>query len=312
MTAHQIARSAAARVSRTGSQPWLLLLAAALTLSGCSLMPWHSEDNPTIPPPSAVGPSHSAQPEGGSLPARLAQLRQQEAADPGNARWAYQQGLAYAQADSAAQSERELRRALRLDPMLAPALSLLSEVLYRARRFQEAVDLLEEARANGAADRPELLADLALNYAALGQADRAQELVRGLAGPGPHWASAGSALTYVALRGNDFLHADEPARQALRANPAAAANHNNYGITRLHAGDPAGARESFLKAHELDPTLPGPLYNLAIVERFYFVDDAKGREWFDRYWALSQEDPDQLHKTFHPNADGGSVALHEK
>ena len=71
-------------------------------------------------------------------------------------------------------------------------------------------------------------------------------------------------------------------------------NHNNWGIAQLYAGEPKAARKSFLTASKMDPELPGPLYNLAIVDRFYFFDEEAARDWFRRYRKLSDEDPDGL------------------
>ena len=48
------------------------------------------------------------------------------------------------------------------------------------------------------------------------------------------------------------------------------------------------------KIVDLDAKLPGPLYNLTIVDRFYRFDDASAREWFRKYRTLSSDDPDGL------------------
>jgi Tfp pilus assembly protein PilF len=93
--------------------------------------------------------------------------------------------------------------------------------------------------------------------------------------------------------------AAEAARMALEADPASAANHNNHGIALLYAGRPDAARQAFLDALERDAALPGALYNLAIVEAFYFFDEDAARGWFDRYVATgSRDDPDDLSAHF--------------
>jgi hypothetical protein len=53
-----------------------------------------------------------------------------------------------------------------------------------------------------------------------------------------------------------------------------------------------------VRAHEIDPDLPGPLYNLAILEEFYLMNHEEAASWFERYWSLSQEDPDHLREVF--------------
>jgi lipoprotein NlpI len=88
------------------------------------------------------------------------------------------------------------------------------------------------------------------------------------------------------------------AEAALAANPDSAPNHNNFGIALLYDGEPEAAREAFLTALELDGQLAGALYNLAIVETYYFYDLDKGREWFSRYAELDTEDPDELGAVF--------------
>jgi Flp pilus assembly protein TadD len=93
----------------------------------------------------------------------------------------------------------------------------------------------------------------------------------------------------------------------VRDEPKRAANQNNYGITRLRAGDPDGAREAFQKAIKLDPTLPGPYYNLAILEKFYLFDDAAAAKWYAAYRARSSDDPDGLAHVFAAPAAGNAA-----
>jgi Flp pilus assembly protein TadD len=111
------------------------------------------------------------------------------------------------------------------------------------------------------------------------------------------WERDGSAVVYLRLRGEHFAESLDVARKALDARPSAV-NHNNYGIAQLYAGDPESARESFLRAHELDGELPGPLYNLAIVDWFYFFAADDARDWFARYRKLASDDPDGLAEVF--------------
>jgi len=66
----------------------------------------------------------------------------------------------------------------------------------------------------------------------------------------------------------------------------------------LYAGRPVEARSAFLTALKLDERLPGALYNMAIVEAFYFFDEEEGRKWFARYKQYASEDPDDLEAVF--------------
>jgi tetratricopeptide (TPR) repeat protein len=253
--------------------------AASLLLAGCSSVPLLSRggDRPADVPSAA------------EAPAEIARLELKAAEQPAEPYWPFRIGEIRAAGGATAEAEASLRAALARDPDHAPSLSLLSRLWYDAGRHDEAVDLLETARAR--TPLPEALdVALALHYDALGEVDAAEELANGV---DADWATDGAALTYLHLRGDDFLASEEIARKALDASPSAV-NHNNYGIARLYGGDPEAAREHFVKAADLDPALPGPLYNLAIVDRFYRFDVDGARRWFARYRELSDEDPDNL------------------
>jgi len=233
-------------------------------------------------------------------PARVASEIAQNPQDP---YWRYRQAELHLAAGDAAAAETELRAALAADPAHVASASLLSRVLWDARRHEEAIALLEAARASG--DAPEISADLALHYDAAGRLDEADEAAA-RAERSARWESVGSAVTYLRLRGDGYLQAEAAARRALEADPKSAANHNNFGITQLYAGKPDAARGAFLDAIELDPDLPGPYYNLAIVERFYFLDDDRARDWFRRYRALATDDPDDLASALEERREEGT------
>jgi tetratricopeptide (TPR) repeat protein len=108
---------------------------------------------------------------------------------------------------------------------------------------------------------------------------------------------ARAARTLVALSGDDVGAVLAAAQQALDGDKSAA-NYNNYGIALLYAGRPIEARNAFRSALELNKQLAGALYNMAIVETFYFFDEAAGREWFARYRRYASEDPDNLTARF--------------
>ena len=88
------------------------------------------------------------------------------------------------------------------------------------------------------------------------------------------------------------------AEQAVREHPGSAAHQNNYGITRLRAGDVEGARKAFAAAIDRDSKLAGPYYNLAILEKYYRFDDGAASRWFGEYWKRSHDDPDGLAAVF--------------
>jgi len=223
--------------------------------------------------------------------AELADARAQRLASPVEAYWPYRIAQLELLLGNPAVAESELAQALALNADHTPSLLLLSKMRYEAGRHEEAVALLEGALNRGAPEPDALRVALALNFEALGENEAARDALAGCASnPGPR----PTAETFLSLRGDDYLQSRPIAEAALEADPASAANHNNYGIALLYDGDPELARASFLKALELDPQLAGALYNLAIVEFYYFYDLDKGREWFRRYAALDDEDPDDL------------------
>jgi len=253
--------------------------AACLLVAGCS----------SVSRLSGGGDHPAGVPSGADTAAEIARLETKAAERPAEPYWPFRVAEIHAGAGDAAQAETSLRAALARDPDHAPSLSLLSKLWFEAGRHDEAVALLEQAAARKPLPEP-LRVALALHYDALGEVGTADSLVNGLDGD---WATDGAALTYLHLRGDDFLRSEETARKALDAEPSAV-NHNNYGIALLYGGRPDEARKHFLKAEDLDPALPGPLYNLAIVDRFYRFDVDGARKWFARYRELADDDPDGL------------------
>lgn len=154
------------------------------------------------------------------------------------------------------------------------------------------------------ADEAAVRAALAVHLEALGRVEEASAVLSPCADGD---AGVARARTWLSLRGDAFASALADAERAVAHSPASAADRNNLGIALLYAGRPREAREAFLSARELDPALPGALYNLAIVESAYFFDDGAARRWLDAYRRLSDEDPDGLFVT----VGGTDVATRE-
>jgi Flp pilus assembly protein TadD len=239
--------------------------------------------------------------------AQLTQLGQENLAEPF---WPYRVAevfVARGQRDSA---EVYLRESLSRDPSYDPALALHSKILYDAGRYQEGVQLLEKARERKSGSLPvELATALALHYQALGKTAEAESTAQSVQDGSVDWKRNGPALVYLRLKSDHFLDSPAIAKKSLDADPSNPVNLNNYGIAQLYSGDPQGAKQSFLKAHELDPKLPGALYNLAIVEHFYFFETQSAREWYREYRQLAPEDPDGLEAVL---AAGDAEAPKEK
>lgn len=225
----------------------------------------------------------------------IAEARNRSMSEPLEPYWPYRLGELYVASDSLARAEGALGKALERDPLYGPALSLLSKLYFERGRYEEAVGLLERARTQpahypgGVPD--ELLAGLALHYDALDRPDLAQQVVSGIR---RGEEETRPSLVYLTLRGPAPDAAKDLAEAALKNDPKSAVNQNNYGITRLRAGDPKAAREAFEAAMKLDPALPGPYYNLAIVEKYYLLDDKAAARWFRMYRDRARDDPDGL------------------
>ena len=215
--------------------------------------------------------------------------------------WPFHMGELYGATDSTAQATSHLKVALDINPTYAPAAALLSKLYYQSGTHEEAVTLLD-GFVTGDADTPDALrAALALHLEALGELDRAQAVLDDCA---DNSKEARAARTFVSLRGNDLEPVLNTAKQALEDDPRSAVNHNNYGIALLHAGRPVEARKAFEDALALNKALPGALYNMAIVEAFYFFNEEAGRQWFARYKQHASDDPDDLTSAFGTDLSG--------
>jgi Tfp pilus assembly protein PilF len=222
--------------------------------------------------------------------------------------WPCHMAELYLAKDSTAAGIDALKASLALDPGYAPAVSLLSRVYYDARMYPQAVTLIEDYLAHNTTAPDALRASLALNYEALGETARADAA---LAACTAGSREAGSARVLATLRHDDKDAMLAEAKRALDDDAHSATNHNNYGIALLVVGRPLDARKEFRAALDLDGDNPGALYNMAIVETFYFFDDASGRDWYTRYLAVDNEDPDNLKAHFDSVVTTTEPAPHE-
>jgi len=222
-------------------------------------------------------------------------LVERMAGDPLESYWPYRMAEIQVALDSTAQAQTSLDRVLELDPDHEAALLLLSKLYYEGERYEAASSMLQ-----GALDRKPQHGDalrmaLAINLDALGELEAAEQLI---AQCEEDPQRRRGVETFLSLRGDGYLESRAIAEAAVESDPENASNHNNLGVSLLYEGDPEAARDAFLRALELDPQLAGALYNLAIVETYYFYDLDKGRSWFERYAQLESEDPDELGAVF--------------
>jgi tetratricopeptide (TPR) repeat protein len=282
-----------ARTARTGTAVWLLC--ATLLVSGCGVPVVGRMGN-------LFGGGGHRQTRGEAITA----TEQNTMLDPSQPYWPYHLAELRLQGGEILLAEEALKTSLGRDAAYTPALTLLSKVYFEGSRHEAAVVLLESARARTGGwpegFPTELAEGLALHYDALDRPDLAEAVMKGL----PTKATLGhSPPVFLSLRGEAPDAAREPARAALQKGERSAVNYNNYGITQLRAGDPDGARKSFMRAMEINPDLPGPYYNLAILMKFYVFDDAAAAKWFRLYQERSPEDPDGLVEVFAAKTSGG-------
>lgn len=243
-------------------------------------------------------------------PSQLEDAHEQAALDPAQPYWPFKMGELHREARCAAAAESAYRAALARDPDYPPALAALSGLWYEARRHDDAIEMLETARTR-AASRPggmdaALIGALALHYEGSGRPDEARAALAQV--PDPGRTAARGAAVYLTLRGDRPDAATDLAEAAVFADPGSAVSQNNFGIARLRAGDVSRAEGAFLKAIDLDPSLAGPYYNLAILTKYYRHDETAAARWFEAYRRHAKTDPDSLGRALARGAGAGSAA----
>jgi len=282
----------------------LALLTLATTLCGCAA---HGSRVAVAAPPRArVAARHDDTPRRGKIAApavvpagasdAIAEALAKAAQEPSEPWWPYHAAELQEAVGRSAAAESSLRLVLARDPAYAPALTRLSRLLDLQGRHEEAIRLLAPVRDPNVSfrsdERAAILAGLALHEAALGRDADARATLAAVGRGGKE--DVAGVTAYLAVRAGSADSALALTAVALRANPASAANHDNRGIALLRASDPDGAAREFERAIELDPTLPGPYYNLAILERWYRLDREAAAKRFAQYAKLSHADPDSL------------------
>jgi tetratricopeptide (TPR) repeat protein len=295
----------------------LVAVALAASLAGCGAVHRIAGGGGADPAPTAASRTPAAAAHA-SAPARaetkrgdaLAEARSRAALESAEPYWPFREAELLRAANEPRESvESALAASLARDPNYVPALALLSQVDFAAGRHAEAIARLEPFKTPlpgvSESDRCALLDGLALHYDALGRSDLAAEILAAKdRGEAPSCDSPASGRVYLVLRGLGPDAAADPAARALKQDSDSAVNRNNFGITRLRAGDVEEAEKSFQRAIEIDPALPGPYYNLALLEKFYRLDAAAAARWLALYKERSSDDPDGV---FAQIATGGDA-----
>lgn len=227
----------------------------------------------------------------------VAEARARATQNPSEPFWPYKLAQIELEKQRLEPAERALQQAIERDHAYAPALTALSRLYYQQGRHAEALAMLEPVRAQQVslppADRAAVLAGLAMHQAALGDDVSARATLDRLTRDERDQVPGVAA--WLAVRDTSAVAARNATDVALRMEPKTAANHNNRGIALLRSGDPDGAAKAFERAIELDPSLAGPYYNLAILERWYRLDRVAAATRFREYWSRSHADPDSLY-----------------
>jgi tetratricopeptide (TPR) repeat protein len=284
---------------RTTTVTRLIALALLLADTGCAAR-GRALAPGALPQAHAATAREGRAKRGDPVPSRTAdtleEARRGALEQPGEPWWPTRVAEIEDLAGHPAEAEAALREALVRDSAYAPALTRLSRLLYAQGRHAEAVALLEPVREHrvplAPADRAAALAGLALHEAALGRDAEARGALALLARDERDGATGVAA--YLAVRGTALDSALAATERAVRTAPGSAAQQNNRGIALLRSGDVDGAQLAFERAIALDAGLPGPYYNLAILERFYRLDTAAAERRFRDYWTRSHADPDSL------------------
>ena len=115
-------------------------------------------------------------------------------------------------------TEPALRATLAANPADLDALSRLSRLLWDAGRHEDGIAAIEGSHAAGVSLPDSLVTALALHHDALGHADQADSLAQVLERGLDDWSRAGSAVTFLRLRGPEFT-ASETARRLITSAP---------------------------------------------------------------------------------------------
>lgn len=153
------------------------------------------------------------------------------------------------------------REVVQARPDMALGYSLLAQSLLEGDRTDEALSVMREARAKGAAS-DSLLRQLGLTLAETGKAPEAIEVLRPLTKKGS--PEAGNALALALSEAGKQKEAFETLQQVLKTDPDNPKAFEQLALVKLREGNWAEARDSARKALELNPSLPLAWNNLGV------------------------------------------------
>jgi predicted O-linked N-acetylglucosamine transferase (SPINDLY family) len=187
-----------------------------------------------------------------------------------------QLALQHHQAGRLPEAEALYRQVLQARPDHPDALYRLGVIAYHAGRHAEAVELMGNAIATGAAV-PEFHSDIGEAYRALGDLARAEVHIRRALALKPAYANAHNNLGNVLQAQGRLDEAVACYRQVLALNPASAGAHNNLGNVLKAQGKLNEAVACYRQALELKPDYAEAYSNMGLVLQAQgLLDEAAG------------------------------------
>jgi Flp pilus assembly protein TadD len=148
-------------------------------------------------------------------------------------------------------------KALEIDPDLASALWNLSDLLFAKERDRDRSDqLLLRALGHGLPEGIKLVVGRAIGYQRAGKLERSLKLMTEAKKLRPDEPEVWLFSGRYRIEGGNCSGALSDFQTAVRLVPEDASAHVSEGLARLCLGDRGGARQSFLRALELDPRQP--------------------------------------------------------
>lgn len=162
-------------------------------------------------------------------------------------------GLTLADQGDLAGAERAFRAAIAAEPSYAPAHYALARVLRLTSRFEEADRALWRAVDLGLGEPVQSLVRVAAEYRAMGQPQRAGQVLAQAAQRLPEAASIWLDLGVLAGEQGDVALARQCLERAVRLAPGEVMAWRNLAAAQVAQGDLAAARQSLRRAVELAP-----------------------------------------------------------
>jgi tetratricopeptide (TPR) repeat protein len=195
-------------------------------------------------------------------------------------------GLALFRSGEAARGEREARAVLGKDAQNPQALHLLGLCLLRQDRMSEGAEALESALRRQP-DNVDAAATLATVYAARGDVDKAEELLRAL--PGRTERPEGLLIRGIVEKArNNWVSAARSLEAALKQNPKLPVAHAELGHTYLLMGESARAEHAFLDELKIQP---GD-FHASVYLAWHYLKERRYREALPLLDAASSRRPD--------------------